>query len=194
MTLCAPAVAPLTAPNALSNMDTHVHRLARVGWAWALLLALFLSGCATPRLPAPDIAADRAAENAAFWSGRMAIQVFKEPPESMGASFELQGSAQQGDMLLLSPIGTTLARLQWSPAGAKLTQGAQTIESPNLPSLASRLTGTDLPITALFDWLAGRAANVPGWQVDLSQHAQGRLSAERLSPAPRTALRIVLDR
>jgi outer membrane lipoprotein LolB len=51
-----------------------------------------------------------------------------------------------------------------------------------------------LPIAALFDWLAGRPAEVPGWQADLSGHAQGRLLAQRSLPAPVAVLRIVLER
>jgi outer membrane lipoprotein LolB len=189
MTTAKSAAAPIAAIWPSAGFKAAWGWRAGYGLAW-LVLILLMSGCATPRPPSFD----SAAENAAFWSGRMAIQVIKEPPESMSASFELQGSAQRGDMLLLSPIGTTLARLSWTPDVAQLTQGEKTLESPNLQSLATRLTGTELPIAALFDWLAGRTAEVPGWQVDLSQHAQGRLSAERLSPAPRTVLRIVLNR
>lgn len=194
MTADTPAAAPLAAVYSAIHFKAPQNGRSGFGRAWALLLALLMSGCATLRPPASDGAADSVAHSAAFWSGRMAIQVLKDPPESMSASFELQGSALQGEMLLLSPIGTTLARLAWTPDGAKLNHGAQSLESPNLQVLATRLTGTELPIAALFDWLDGRAAEAPGWQVDLSQHAQGRLSAERLSPEPRTALRIVLNR
>lgn len=128
------------------------------------------------------------------WSGRLAIQVLKDPPESLSASFELQGSAQAGQMVLLSPLGTSLARLQWQPELARLEQGQEQWSSTSLQNLATRLTGTELPVTALFDWLAGRPSEAPGWQVDLSSHAQGRITAERRLPAPATVLRIVLDR
>jgi len=134
------------------------------------------------------------ADTSAYWSGRMAIQILKDPAESLSASFELQGSAKAGEMVLLSPIGTTLAKLAWTPQSAKLEQGSQHIEGASLQQLGSRLTGTELPITALFEWLAGKSAEAPGWQVDLSSHAQGRITAERRLPAPATVLRIVLDR
>jgi outer membrane lipoprotein LolB len=97
-------------------------------------------------------------------------------------------------MVLFSPIGTTLARLSWTPHAAVLEQGQDKTEFSNLPSLSQRLTGTDLPIAALFDWLAGHTANAPGWQVDLSAHPQGRLTAVRSTPAPEAILRILLDR
>jgi outer membrane lipoprotein LolB len=154
--------------------------------ALALTSALLVAGCATPRLSPVDANA--------YWSGRMAIRVLKDPPESLSAGFELQGSANAGEMVLLSPIGTTLARLDWTPQGAHLAQGQQQVSSPSLQKLGARLTGTELPIAALFEWLAGRPAEAPGWQVDLSAHAQGRISAERREPSPGAVLRIALDR
>ena len=154
--------------------------------ALALTSALLVAGCATPRLSPVDANA--------YWSGRMAIRVLKDPPESLSAGFELQGSAKAGEMVLLSPIGTTLARLDWTPQGAHLAQGQQQVSSPSLQKLGARLTGTELPIAALFERLAGRPAEAPGWQVDLSAHAQGRISAERREPSPGAVLRIALDR
>ena len=154
--------------------------------ALAISCALLAAGCASPRMIPVD--------DKAYWSGRMAIQVLKDPPESLSAGFELQGSALAGEMVLLSPIGTTLARLEWTPQGARLAQGQQQVDSPSLQRLGARLTGTELPITALFEWLAGRPADAPGWQVDLSAHAQGRISAVRREPSPGAVLRISLDR
>lgn len=151
-----------------------------------LAAALLLGACATPQITPTD--------PSAYWTGRLAIQVMKDPPESLSAGFELQGSALSGEMVLLSPIGTTLARLEWTPHNARLQQGSQRLESASLQSLGSRLTGTELPITAMFEWLAGKQADAPGWQVDLSAHGQGRITAQRQMPVPGTVLRIVLDR
>lgn len=149
-----------------------------------LLWAGSLVACATPRPPTVS----------AFWSGRMALQLQSEPPQQWHAGFELQGSAEQGELLLLSPIGTTLAKLSWTPGAAHLEQGGRTVLSDNLSGLSERLGGTALPVSALFEWLAGRPADVPGWQADLSGHAQGRLTAQRSQPAPAATLRILLDR
>ena len=154
--------------------------------ALVLSSVLLAAGCATTRMTPMDANA--------YWSGRMAIQVLKDPPESLSAGFELQGSAQAGEMVLLSPIGTTLARLEWTPKGARLTQGQQQVDSPSLQRLGAHLTGTELPIAALFEWLAGRPAEATGWQVDLTAHAQGRINAERREPSPAAVLRIALDR
>ena len=153
--------------------------------AGILLFAWTLTGCATPR---PPVQTD------AFWSGRLALQVQSEPPQQWFANFELQGTAEQGELLLLSPIGTTLAKLSWTPTTARLEQAGQSVKSNSLSSLSERLTGTALPVTALFEWLAGKAADVPGWQVDLTTHREGRLTARKNAPAPEAVLRILLDR
>ena len=163
------------------------HGAQRRAWLSVCGLSLLtLAGCATPR-PQP-------ADTSAFWTGRLALQLQSTPPQNWSASFELQGSAEQGQMVLLSPIGTTLARLSWTPQAAWLEQGQDKTESSNLQSLSQRLTGTELPIAALFEWLAGKTTQAAGWQADLSAHAQGRLTARRDTPEPKAVLRIVLDR
>ena len=166
------------------SVDQPLKRLA--GLSLVSWLSLALAGCATQRPPGAD--------PAAFWSGRLGLHLQTDPPQNWSTSFELQGSAGQGQMLLLSPIGTTLARLSWTPQSALLEQGQDKTESRNLQSLSQRLTGTHLPIAALFDWLAGLDTEVPGWHVDMSAHPQGRLTARRHSPEPEAVLRIVLDR
>jgi outer membrane lipoprotein LolB len=64
---------------------------------------------------------------------------------------------------------------------------------PTLDELLTRVTGAALPVAALFEWLGGRTADVPGWQADLSQRGEGRLSARRDTPQPGAELRLVLD-
>jgi outer membrane lipoprotein LolB len=153
----------------------------------ALLLGLLvLSGCATPvrQIEAGD----------AFWSGRIGLNIQSQPPQSLSAAFELQGSAERGELLLLSPIGNTLAQLRWSPHNADLSQGDRLWRSASLDDLTRQLTGTTLPIAAMFDWLGGQASSPAGWQVDLSQWPQGRIEARRQSPAPAVLLKLVLER
>ena len=107
------------------------HGAQRRAWLSVCGLGLLtLAGCATPG-PQP-------ADTSAFWSGRLALQLQSTPPQNWSASFELQGSAEQGQMVLLSPIGTTLARLSWTPQAAWLEQGQDKTESANLQSLSQR--------------------------------------------------------
>lgn len=152
---------------------------------------LTLAGCA---LPPRQLQADAAAPAAAgHWSGRLALQVEDAQNHSFSAGFELLGTPQRGELLLFTPLGSTLARLLWAPGQASLQQGEDRKTSDSLPTLVQELTGSDLPIAALFDWLQGRATAAAGWQVDLSRMGQGRLSARRHDPQPPAALRIVLD-
>jgi outer membrane lipoprotein LolB len=159
---------------------------ARRLWLFAFAGAL-VSGCAqTVRLSGDD--------RRAFWSGRLLLQVQSDPRVNITASFELTGSPESGELNVLSPFGHHLARLQWSRQRAQLQRGQDLLTRPSLDALVYELTGTELPLPALFQWLAGQPADAPGWQIDLAQHAEGRISAQRMAPAPVTFLRIVLDR
>jgi outer membrane lipoprotein LolB len=151
-----------------------------------LVLVLLLAGCASPARPSSPAAG--------FWSGRMGLQIQSQPPQNLSAAFELQGSAERGELLLLSPIGSTLAQLNWTPQSVDLIQGERRWSSNNLDELTTQLTGTALPVPALFDWLAGKSTTPAGWRVDLSQLEQGRIQAERQSPAPQVQLKMVLER
>ena len=159
---------------------------------WFLCVSvMWLSACSTPSLR------HQATSSAmpAFWYGRLALQIDSTPPQNFSANFELLGSAQQGELLLLSPLGTTLGRLRWQPGQAQLDQGDQHWQDSSVQSLTEQLTGTALPLDALFQWLTGQAQNAPGWQVDLSLlNERGRLRAERLQPEPRTVLKLQLER
>lgn len=125
------------------------------------------------------------------WNGRLAIKVEDQPSQSFSSSFQLKGSAQSGELSLLSPLGNTLALLTWQPQGASLQTGNELRTFASVEALMQAATGTAIPVTALFDWLAGVATPIEGWQVDLSQQAQGRLVARRAQPA--TELRFILE-
>ena len=147
------------------------------------LACLLLGACASPPRERP----------AQFWSGRMGLLVQSDPPQSLQASFELQGTPQAGDLTLISPMGGTLARLSWNPQQAILERGAERWTGANVEQLAQQLVQTPLPIQALFDWIEGRATPHAGWQADLSALEQGRIAARREQPAPPAQMRIVLD-
>lgn len=149
------------------------------------LLALFLAGCATSA---------RSPTLTRAWSGRLALRLPDDPGQSFSAGFELRGSPREGELELLDPAGATLALLQWLPGLARLSgPGMAPRQAPSVDDLVGQLTSASLPVAALFDWLAGRPAQAPDWQVDLSARPQGRLVAHRLSP-PRAELRLLLER
>ncbi|MDE2413135.1 MAG: outer membrane lipoprotein LolB [Comamonadaceae bacterium] len=149
------------------------------------LTTLLLGACAQPPRPAGG-AADR-------WSGRLAVQVEDAASQSFSAGFELQGSPQAGELTLFNPLGNVMAQLQWWPGHALLRNGGEQRQSTSLETLVRELTGSELPIAALFGWLKGEAVQAAGWQTDLSALAQGRLTATRHTPAPQTTLRVVLS-
>ncbi|MDO8279563.1 MAG: outer membrane lipoprotein LolB [Burkholderiaceae bacterium] len=124
----------------------------------------------------------------------MSLQVDSEPGQSFFAGFDLRGDPQTGELALYTPWGSTLAVLAWTPGSATLTAEDKVRSFSSLDVLLTRVTGAPIPVGALFDWLAGRASAVPGWQPDLSQLAQGRLSALRTQPLPSAELRLVLDK
>lgn len=158
----------------------------------AALSAALLAGCAQPGHQLGK-SQDTASTH---WSGRMALQVEGQSQaqnQSFSAAFELEGRPQQGKLLVFNPLGSTIASLQWTASQAVLQQGERITTSESLPALIEQLTGSELPITALFDWLQGRNTAAAGWQVDLSHIGEGRLRADRISPPPPASLRIVLD-
>lgn len=144
-----------------------------------------LAGCASQAIHQPGTV-DR-------WSGRLGLVVASDPPQQYHAAFELGGNPETGQLDLFSPLGNTLASLQWQPGRALLRQGARTDTYESVNALASAATGTAVPVRALFSWLRGTPDAVDGWVVDLSQLSAGRLHAHRQSPLPEADLRIVVD-
>jgi outer membrane lipoprotein LolB len=163
-------------------------RRLRFAAAAGLLFATFLiAGCAHP----PGAEAQNHSPTQA-WSGRISLQVQSEPVQAFFAGFELRGNPDQGELVLNSPLGTSLAVLRWSPGQAVLDSGGQIQRFESVDALLEKATGAAVPLPALFDWLAGRNTALAGWNADLTQHAEGRISASRIAPQPRTDLRIVL--
>ncbi len=122
----------------------------------------------------------------------MSLQVQSEPPQAFFAGFELKGNPIQGELTLNSPLGNSLAVLRWSPQEAVLDSGNQIQRFATVDELIEKATGAAVPLPALFDWLDGKNTAAAGWNADLSQQAEGRISASRTVPQPRSDLRIVL--
>ena len=169
--------------------------------AW-LLATLALAGCAAVP-PAPP--------GTQLLSGRLTLQVDAQPDrpaQSISASFDLRGNAEQGDLRLSTPLGTTLAAAFWGPGEARLVtpQGEQRFD--DLDALSRDVFGESLPLRALPDWLRGRpwpGAAEPakplqpgpgflqlGWSIDLTRFDSGQLQASRASP-PAVRLRAQMD-
>ena len=124
----------------------------------------------------------------------MALQVEEQASQSFSAGFELQGSAESGELRLFTPLGSVLAQVDWAPGRARLQSSGEVRESDSLDALLAQTLGTPIPVTALFSWLQGTQTTASGWQADLSALENGRLVATRYQPAPRAVLRIAFER
>lgn len=160
--------------------------------ALAAFLAIALAGCAS--LPPPGAAAaagDPAAEGIGDpLVGRLAMRIGPASggsgdSRSFSAGFELSGTADRGGLLLVTPIGSSLARADWQPGSVRLAtpdQGERRYDT--LESLSLDLLGEALPLQALPDWLRGRP-----WAGAPAQAVPGKTAEEprqtlRPDPAP----------
>lgn len=165
-----------------------------LSWA-ALAAASSATGCASLRpdssLKNPDMP---------LWRGRLSLRVRAEPgaepaPDQVfNAAFELQGQPAQAELRFFTPLGSTAAVIAWAPGMARLQARGETRLFDDVRQLIQHLLGTDVPVPALFSWLDGQAQDADGWQADLSQQSQGKISARRLFPAPVADLRVILER
>jgi outer membrane lipoprotein LolB len=139
----------------------------------------------------------------ANYQGRLSLRIASKPPQSLYASFNLNGDAQTGDLTLNSPLGNSLAQLSWTPQSAVLKANNETKEYASTNALIEHVTGTVIPLNALFDWMAGKGTPAEGWEIDLSgmkssnasnETAVQRFVAKRLSPLPTAELRIAIDK
>jgi outer membrane lipoprotein LolB len=132
-----------------------------------------------------------------------------QPAQSTSAAFELQGDAEQGELRLNSPLGTSVARARWGAGTAVLATSDGERRFASLAELSREALGEELPLAALPSWLAGRpwpgtvheALPGPGsgsgftqlgWTVGLAASAEGRIEIVRDTP-PQVRLLVRLD-
>jgi outer membrane lipoprotein LolB len=151
------------------------------------------------------------------YSGRIAVRSDEAPGKearSMTGQFELTGTALAGQLVVTSPIGTTVARARWGdvydgrPSDIVLEAQGHTLRFNDFEAMTEAALGDAVPLEALFDWLGGRPwpgspATVDaspgsfdqlGWHVDRSRLAgDGLLSADRPAPPQAIHVRVKLD-
>lgn len=183
----------------------HMRRLRVAFMSSLICLVCLLAACAgplaiKPLVPSPVSSMDAQTPNPgptsqenAFRAGRFSLVIDTEPVQSFIASFELAGAWPDGVLAIYNPLGMQMARVEWTPQGARLIQGSQIRQAVSLESLIFQLTGTQLPAAALIDWLGGKPTPAEGWKVDVSEWHLRRLVLERIQPAPRTVLRIAFE-
>jgi outer membrane lipoprotein LolB len=167
--------------------------------------AALLGACAS--VPGPQLAAP-----ATTLAGRMSVHVAAAPgaqARDVTATFDLQGTPEQGKLDLSTPLGTVLAQARWSPGRVALVTPQGETRFASLDELTREVLGESLPVAALFDWLRGRpwpgAPSTPnaaaaergfsqlGWSVSLARFDEGLIAAQRALP-PAVTVRAKLDR
>ncbi len=192
------------------------HRALRLRAACARLGALAVLGglaaCASLPPPAP---AER------VHAGRFsAIARLDDRQENLSGRFVLSVRGESLTLDLASPLGTTLARVESGPDGARLTEPGsppRELRGPSAEALAEQALGFALPASGIGDWIVGRpvahraasttvhdghisAIEQDGWTIRVLERFAGnglprRLAFERPAHAasPAIRLQLVLD-
>ena len=174
---------------------------------WAAPLWLALGGCvAIP--PAPSAPLDHAPSANWTLQGRIGIQAGEQ---SLSGNIHWQHRADTDDVLMTSPLGQGVARIERNAAGV-------TLEVPNQParhaadaeSLTREVLGYALPLSGMAWWVqaqpdperafeatrdaAGRLAQLrqDGWVIDYLQYAEDMPARPRKLVVARDGLEIRL--
>ncbi|RXZ44791.1 lipoprotein insertase outer membrane protein LolB [Crenobacter cavernae] len=130
----------------------------------ALALVATLTACATverPFVPGPESTAQRPADTPFAAAGRIAVNA-----DGRGhyGNFEWQHRAERDELSILSPVGSTVARLTRDDSGVALEADGQTRRAPDVETLTADALGYPLPLENLAWWIRGLAA--PGVPVE----------------------------
>jgi outer membrane lipoprotein LolB len=156
-------------------------------------MLLCVAGCASTAVSQKNNGPLLYGQTVQHWQGRIGVKVIEPQPQSFSASFELDGNAELGTLRLTSPIGTTLALMQWAPGRAVLTGTGAPRQFDSLGALTQATIGLDLPIAALFDWLQGTATQAALWEADLTEISNGKLTAKRTTPDMRAEIKLLME-
>lgn len=193
-------------------------RNASLGARFVASGVLLLAGCAA--LPPPPV-------SESSFVGRFALTAAghgadgRSQNENLSGRFTLVIGADTTTLDLASPLGTTLARLESSPAGARLQVpdggSLREVRDSNAELLAERVLGFALPLDGLPWWIRGlpapdRAAQVDreagaitrieqdGWAIRIDERFDQPATPRRLTlgraasaRSPSMTLRVVLD-
>jgi outer membrane biogenesis lipoprotein LolB len=191
---CSPSGAPLASTQAAQ-----------------IALAATATGQATS--PSGHPRAPQAPGPALALQGQLSVKleaIGDQAAKGLSLGFFFNGRASDGQMDLMTLMGSQVARLQWSTGHAELTDGNGPHHYTNLAALSEAALGEALPLDTLIHWMQGRAdPALPvqigrdpgtfeqlGWLIDTSQLDEKKLSATRsATPALRgVRIKVYLDR
>jgi outer membrane lipoprotein LolB len=124
----------------------------------ALILILFLAGCATS--PQPIVSLNSSAHQLSLkqqdhWliKGKLG---FKSPEKKQSANFRWQQTQQQYQLNMTSIIGTSLLNMQVDEKGVTLIADDETYQDSDPSDLIWRVTGWQIPVEKLRFWIKGQ--------------------------------------
>lgn len=155
--------------------------------AFSFFVWVLLAACSTPPPRQAYVTPND------VWEGRLSVQIAGDKPQRINADFFLEGNARRGSLTLSSPLGMRIARLQWNAKTATIESADQTRSFESLDAMTADSLGSALPMTALFEWLHGRTANAPGWELQTQDMLQGRIRAHSVDRTPAVQIDLVLE-
>ena len=143
---------------------------------WPVLLGLsMLGGCALlPSAPAP-VARPANSEFSAFaLNGRISIQHLGK---RQSAGLHWKHLARSDEILLLTPLGQTAARIYRDDTKATLDDGSRHYQDADAEALMQQVLGWHLPLNGLHYWVLGKAD--PEVPAQIERAANGQISVLR---------------
>jgi outer membrane lipoprotein LolB len=123
--------------------------------------------------PAPEMANAQSADFALV--GRTSVKGGKE---SFSGGLQWQHSGSRDEILLLNPLGQTLAQIRRTPEGVHLaTSEQENYYASDVESLTEQVLGWQLPLMGLQYWVRGM--NSPATTAAIDKDLDGRVRAIR---------------
>jgi len=141
-------------------------------WLVLLALTLLLAGCASlSPAPAP-VARPVHPESAPFaMNGRISIEY---DDKRNGGGLHWTHRQQSDEILLLTPLGQTAARVYRDDGNATLDQGGKHYQNVDTESLMQQVLGWHLPLNGMHHWVLGMVD--PDSPAQIEHDADGRIS------------------
>jgi outer membrane lipoprotein LolB len=136
----------------------------------AALLILLLAGCvSTPHAVRPA----QAGQAAFALDGRIAVRY--DGQRSSG-TFHWQHDPGSDDILMLAPLGVTVAHVMRDAEGATLEASGRRYTAPDSGELMQRALGWRLPLDGLPYWVMALPAPAPATEAQVERGPNGQIS------------------
>lgn len=177
--------------------STAIRSGVRASLAAMLLAALAACQTAPPKPILSPSALTAGRTQMLQWQGHFSIKLGpwgQQGNEGQSFTFYLQSDDQNGELDLMTPLGTQLAQVIWTPGGTRIESAQGTQHYTSLSELSEQLLGEDVPLQALPHWLQGLPSpDLPhatvladhtgfeqaGWAISAQGLPEGKLQATR---------------